>query len=144
MPSVRRLLSRDLPDWERLFAGYCSFYRADVPEEVRRSSFERLCAGGDLVGLVAVDDDDRPIGLMHLVFHPSTWSGRVYCYIEDLYVDPAHRGGDVAKSLFQAGYAAADERRADRTYWQTQEFNAPARSLYDTVGHRTSFIVYAR
>ena len=144
MPNVRRLLPSDLPAWEGLFAGYCRFYRADVPAEVRRRTFERLCAGDDLVGLVAVDEGDRPIGLMHLVFHPSTWSSRVYCYIEDLYVDPAHRGGDAARALFQAGYAVADERQADRTYWQTQEFNAPARSLYDTVGHRTSFIVYAR
>jgi hypothetical protein len=27
-------------------------------------------------------------------------------------------------------------------YWLTQEYNGPARSLYDTVAHRTSFVVY--
>lgn len=144
MTTVRHLEARDHAAWKELFAGYCRFYRADVPDQVRDASFTRLCAGEDLVGLVAVDEGDRPVGLMHLVFHPSTWSKHGYCYIEDLYVDPARRGGQVARALFAAGYAAADERGADRTYWQTQEFNAPARSLYDKVGHRTSFIVYAR
>ncbi|WP_027133899.1 GNAT family N-acetyltransferase [Geminicoccus roseus] len=144
MTTVRRLESRDRSAWGELFAGYCRFYRADVPGEVRQASFERLCQSDELVGLVAVDGDDRPVGLIHLVFHPSTWSKRGYCYIEDLFVDPAARGGEVARALFAQAYALADERGADRVYWQTQEYNAPARSLYDTVGQRTSFIVYAR
>jgi hypothetical protein len=27
-------------------------------------------------------------------------------------------------------------------YWLTQEYNGPARSLYDTVAHRIWFVVY--
>jgi GNAT superfamily N-acetyltransferase len=144
MPTVRPLQAQDRAAWAPLFAAYCRFYRAEVPDAVRDATFQRLCLGDDLVGLVAVDADDRPVGLIHLVFHPSTWSARGYCYIEDLYVDPAARGGDVARALFRQAFAVADERGAERVYWQTQEYNAPARSLYDTVGQRTSFIVYAR
>ena len=144
MTNVRRLESRDREAWEPLFAGYCRFYRAAVPDEVRDASFERLCAGGEMVGLVAVDGEDRPVGLIHLVFHPSTWSNLGYCYIEDLFVDPARRGGEVAKALFASAFQVADERGADQVYWQTQEFNGAARSLYDTIGQRTSFIVYRR
>ncbi|HEU0317849.1 MAG TPA: GNAT family N-acetyltransferase, partial [Solirubrobacteraceae bacterium] len=67
-----------------------------------------------------------------------------YCYLEDLFVARAARGGGAGRALIEAVYAAADARGADRVYWHTQEFNAPARSLYDTVGRRTSFIVYTR
>ena len=144
MTDVRRLEPRDRALWEPLFEGYCRFYRARVPEAVRARSFERLCEGQEMVGLVAVDEGDRPVGLIHLVFHPSTWAANGYCYIEDLFVDRARRGGDVARALFEKAYALADERGAEQVYWQTQEFNAPARSLYDTVGQRTSFIVYRR
>jgi len=38
----------------------------------------------------------------------------------------------------------ADERGAARMYWHTQEYNAPARALYDEVARRTSFIRYDR
>ena len=38
----------------------------------------------------------------------------------------------------------ADAHRAERVYWHTQEYNAPARSLYDQVGRRTSFVMYER
>ena len=37
-----------------------------------------------------------------------------------------------------------DRRGADRVYWYTQQYNAPARSLYDVVGHLTSFVGYER
>jgi hypothetical protein len=29
-------------------------------------------------------------------------------------------------------------------YWMTQEFNSSARSLYDKIGQRTSFIIYSK
>jgi hypothetical protein len=41
-------------------------------------------------------------------------------------------------------YEEADRRGAAKTYWQTQQYNGRARSLYDQVGHVTSFIVYER
>ncbi len=140
---VRGLRERDRDRWQVLWAGYLAFYRADVPAKVTEVTFDRLRDGREgLAGLVAVDGDDQPIGLAHLVFHASTWSERGYCYLEDLYVEPAHRGGGVARALIEAAYAAAAERGVHRVYWQTQQYNAQARSLYDTVGTPTSFVVY--
>ncbi len=37
---------------------------------------------------------------------------------------------------------AGAARGADRVYWHTQQYNGRARSLYDQVGHPTSFVVY--
>ncbi len=129
--------------WRELWQGYISFYRAEIPDPVTEVTFARLCDGGEgMLGLVAVDPSDTPIGLAHLVFHGSTWSTAGYCYLEDLYVDPAQRGGGAARALFDAVYATARERGAERVYWHTQAFNGAARSLYDTVGQLTSFIVY--
>jgi GNAT superfamily N-acetyltransferase len=81
---------------------------------------------------------------MNLIFHPSTWSSVGYCYIEDLYVSPAARGKKVSEKLFEQAYLLANEKGSDRVYWMTQEYNAPARSLYDKIGKRTSFIAYER
>jgi GNAT superfamily N-acetyltransferase len=140
---VRRLRDGDRRGWERLWQGYLRFYRASLDGPITDQTFARLRDQTDgFAGLVAVDDDERPVGLAHLVFHRSTWSATTYCYLEDLYVDPSQRGGGVAQSLFDAVYALARERGADRVYWHTQQFNAPARSLYDKVGRLTSFVMY--
>jgi GNAT superfamily N-acetyltransferase len=140
---VRPLRNSDREEWSRLWERYLRFYRADLEEGVTEETFARLRdRTHSFAGLVAVDDQDRPIGFAHLVFHGSTWSPRGYCYLEDLYVDPSGRGGGAGQRLFEAVYALARERSASRVYWHTQQFNAPARSLYDRVGRLTSFIVY--
>ncbi len=143
--TIRRLLRDDFDSWESLWQAYLRFYRADLSDEFTRNTFDRLVddTDGYLVGLVAQGEQGL-VGLAHLVFHASTWSSASYCYLEDLFVSPAARGTSVAKALFAATYEEADRCSAARTYWQTQQYNGPARSLYDQVGRLTSFIVYQR
>ena len=75
------------------------------------------------------------MALANLVFHPSTWSPTVYCYLEDMFVAPTARGPSVALDLIRAVFAEAALEDATSTYWHTQEFNGPARSLSDQVAH---------
>lgn len=142
---IRELADADFESWKRLWLAYLRFYRAEVGDEVTAATFRRLCGRTDgLIGFVATDERGELAGLAHLVFHPSTWSAEPYCYLEDLYVAPSARGTRAARDLLDAVFAEAQRRGATRTYWETQEFNGPARSLYDQVAHRTSFVVYER
>jgi ribosomal protein S18 acetylase RimI-like enzyme len=143
---VRRLERRDRQAWQGLFRAYIEFYSARVPEEVVDLTWQRLMAGGDgdPIGLVAVDDADVPIGLAHVLFHRSTWSATWYCYLEDLFVDPAQRQAGAGRALIEAVYREADARQCSRTYWVTQETNAAARALYDRVAAKAPFVQYRR
>jgi GNAT superfamily N-acetyltransferase len=144
--TIRLLEVSDRSRWRELFDGYLSFYEASLPEDTIELTFERLMGDGewDHHGLVAVGDDKTVQGITHYVFHRSTWSKTVYCYLEDLFVDPDVRGGGAGAALIHAVYKAADERQATRTYWNTQEFNYKGRMLYDKVGVKTPFIQYRR
>ena len=53
---------------------------------------------------------DTPIGLAHVLFHRSTWSPTTYCYLEDLFVDPARRKTGAGRALIEATYREADAR----------------------------------
>ena len=115
-----------------------------MPDEVTLATLRRLVAGNDgMVGLVA-EDSVRLVALANLVFHPSTWSPTVYCYLEDMFVALTARGPSVALDLIRAVFAEAALEDATSTYWHTQEFNGPARSLSDQVAHPTSLVVYQR
>ena len=46
-----------------------------------------------------------PVGLAHILFHRSTWSNGWYCYLEDLFVDPARRQKGTGRALIEAVYA---------------------------------------
>jgi len=143
---VRPLESRDKPVWLILFKGYIEFYQATVPEDVIETLWQRLMRGleGFHSALVAVDDTDSPIGLAHILLHRSTWSNGHYCYLEDLFVDPAQRGKGIGRALIEAVYAHADAQGCSRTYWMTQETNATARALYDRVASKSPFVQYRR
>ncbi|HEY6398285.1 MAG TPA: GNAT family N-acetyltransferase [Solirubrobacteraceae bacterium] len=143
--TVRPLGAGDWDGWKPLWDGYLRFYRAQLDDSITEVTFRRLCERSDgLQGFLAVDDGGAALGLAHIVIHPSTWTDRSYCYLEDLFVDRRARGGSAAADLIAAVYEAADAAGAARVYWHTQEYNGAARSLYDQVGHRTSFVVYER
>jgi GNAT superfamily N-acetyltransferase len=141
--TIRALRNEDWDDWRALWGGYLAFYRAELPEETSGATFDRLCAGDDrMFGLLALDDLGNGIGMANCLLHASTWSRQPRCYLEDLFVDPASRGLDVGRALLQAVQESARERGATPVYWHTQQYNGPARSLYDQVGRPTSFVVY--
>ncbi len=144
MTAVRPIRHGDHAAWLPLWQGYNDFYRNEPAGDVTETTFHRLCECSDgFFGLVA-EDGDEIVGLAHAVFHPATWTTVTYCYLEDLFVSREGRGTGAGRALIEGIYAEADRRNADHVYWHTQQYNAPARSLYDAVGHATSFVVYER
>ncbi len=143
-PKIRSPGQNDEAAWRTLWAAYNRFYRANVPADVTTALWQKLLTpGADITGLLA-EWEGAIVGLAHVLFHPSTWSHAPSCYLEDLFVATSARGTGAARALIDAAGETARDRGADRLYWHTQEFNGPARSLYDTVAERTSFIVYRK
>jgi GNAT superfamily N-acetyltransferase len=54
------------------------------------------------------------------------------CYLEDLFVDPAARGGGVGRALIEDLIALARGQGWQRLYWNTDTSNETARRLYDS------------
>jgi len=142
---IRPLAASDREAWEALFRGYINFYEAKVPDDVVDLAWRRLLSQEEgFLGLVAVDEADRPIGLAHVLFHPSTWSPSTYCYLEDLFVDRSARRHGIGRALIEAVYQEADRRGATRTYWATKQDNTQARRVYDRLAALSPFVQYRR
>ncbi len=142
--TVRPLRAEDRVAWQPLWEGYLRFYRSELDAGVTDDVFARLAGERDgMFGLVA-EHEGGLVGFAHVVVHPSTWTTGRYVYLEDLYVSRDGRGTGAGRALIEAVYARADTLGAAKVYWHTQEYNGAARSLYDEVAHRTSFVVYER
>ncbi len=143
--TVRPIVGGDIDGWLPLWKGYLDFYRETLDDEVTRHTFERLSRQrDDVFGFVAQSRADALVGIAHGLLHPSTWSSSPSCYLEDLFVAPGARGSGVARALVEAVAEEACRRGAVKLYWHTQEYNGPARSLYDQLATRVSFVVYER
>jgi len=143
--TIRGLEAGDWEEWRPLWDGYLEFYRADLSAETTKATFDHLCGQVDgMFALLAVSESGHGVGLAHCIVHPSTWSRRPSCYLEDLFVSRDARGSDIARKLIEAVSTEASARGAAHVYWHTQQFNGAARSLYDQVARLTSFVVYER
>lgn len=145
MIEIREIRRADEAQWRRMWTAYLAFYETERPEEVYRTSFDRLTDPdvADYQGLIA-REGDRAIGLAHFIYHRHGWQIDQVCYLQDLYVDPDLRGTGAGRKLIEAVYAAADAAGRPNVYWLTQDFNTQARQLYDRIAKLTPFVKYVR
>ncbi len=139
---IRDIAPGDWDGWKAKWDLYLRFYGEELAEATSRATFERLCRRAEgMFGSVA-ESEGAVVGLVHAVVHATTWSVRPTCYLEDLYVDRSARASGTGRALIDTVVAEARSRGATVVYWHTQEFNAPARRIYDSVARLNSWVVY--
>lgn len=144
---IRPLAERDRPAWEPLWAGYLAFYETSVPASTTDTTWSRLLDPDEpvhVLGAVPADEPDRLLGIVHFLYHRSTWTPGPYCYLQDLFTVPEARGRGVGRALIEAVSERARTAGASRVYWLTQTGNTAARALYDQLADHPGFTVYRR
>ena len=82
-----------------------------------------------------VGEVDGHVVAFALFFHNfSTFLGKPGLYLEDLYVQPAHRGTGLGKALLQALGALAVARGCGRFEWSVLDWNENAIRFYQGMG----------
>lgn len=142
--TVRPLLPDDRTAWEPLWAGYQRFYEASIPPEATDATWWRFHDPQVPMHALGALRDGELVGIVHYLFHHSTWTAGPYCYLQDLFIAPEARGLGAGRALIEAVYAAAAAAGASRVYWLTHETNAQAMHLYDQLATRSGFVQYRR
>jgi len=127
--------------------------RADVPELLRLirelAVYEKLedQAKGTEPALAAALFGPRPVcealvaeaggravgfALYFITF--STFLCKPGLYLEDLFVEPAHRGSGIGKALLSRLAAIAVERGYGRFEWRVLDWNEPSIRFYEALG----------
>lgn len=141
---IRPLARADRAQWQPLWQSYLAFYNTSVPDEVTETTFARFFNEAEPMHALVAERDGEIVGIVHYIFHRSTWTEGPYCYLQDLFTAEQARGGGVARKLIEAVYERAKAQGASRVYWLTQEGNATARALYDKLAERSGFIQYRK
>jgi GNAT superfamily N-acetyltransferase len=130
--TVRAVTQDDKARWLELFKAYIVFYESELSAEQFELTWSRIHSDFNMYGLVA-EQDGKIIGIAHYIFRPSTWAVNDFCYLEDLFVDPAVRGTGAGRALIEALTEIARKAGSERLYWTTAPDNTTARRLYDKV-----------
>jgi GNAT superfamily N-acetyltransferase len=104
-----------------------------------RMTEEQLSAAlfGDspaLFGHVAVADDRAVVGMALWFLNFSTWRGTHGVYLEDLYIQPQHRGSGLGRELLRTLADLCVQRGYDRLEWSVLDWNTPSIEFYESAG----------
>ena len=83
---------------------------------------------------VVAECDGQPVGFALFFSNFSTFLGQPGLYLEDLYVQPAHRGTGIGRMLLAYLGALAVERGCGRFEWSVLDWNARAIRFYERMG----------
>lgn len=118
-------LIRELADYEKLTHEVVA-----TEEQLRQTLFGPTPCAEALIG----DVGGQPAGFALYFQNYSTFLAKPGLYLEDLFVQPAHRGLGLGKALITAVARIAHERDCGRFEWTVLDWNTPAIRFYESLG----------
>jgi GNAT superfamily N-acetyltransferase len=145
---VRHVRSDEFEAWSGLYRGYAAFYDRPTSDEHQRQIWGWIHEDHAVEALVAapVDRAGDQAGEIQGLAHLREWVRPligVRCgYLDDLFIDPDHRGSGAVDALYGAMRQIARERGWPTIRWTTADDNYRARAVYDRLATRTTWITY--
>jgi GNAT superfamily N-acetyltransferase len=118
-------LIHELADYEKL-----ADMAVGTAAELERSLFGPRPAAEAIVA----ERGGRAVGFALFFTTFSTFLCKPGIYLEDLFVEPAHRGHGIGKALLARLAALAVERGCGRLEWRVLDWNEPSIRFYESLG----------
>ena len=139
---IRKIQSKDKEQWKKLYRGYADFYKVEMNDKILQTVWNWLHDKNHEVGGLVYEVDGNIVGLAHYRRMPSPLRGQDIGFLDDLFVDPKHRGQKIGKKLLNKIKEISKANDWNLVRWQTDEDNFTAKKLYDKVATKTKKNVY--
>jgi GNAT superfamily N-acetyltransferase len=132
---IRRVRETDVAAVVGLVHELAEYERAPLECQLSRGQLRRALFGPEpaLFGHVA-EVAGVVVGCALWFLNFSTWKGSHGIYLEDLYVQPQHRGRGLGRGLLAALAAETCERGYARLEWSVLDWNMTAMGFYRSLG----------
>jgi GNAT superfamily N-acetyltransferase len=133
--SLRLALPADVPLILHFIRGLAEYERlSDSVVASEALLTETLFGARPYAEVIIAEWDGAPAGFALFFHNYSTFLARPGIYLEDLFVDPAHRGRGIGKALLVRLAQLAVERNCGRLEWSVLDWNEPAIGFYRSLG----------
>ena len=132
---IRAAQPRDVPELLRLIRGLAEYEKLShmavgTEAQLKSALFGSRPAAESLMAERA----GRAIGFALFFTTFSTFLCKPGLYLEDLFVEPEHRGAGIGKALLRRLAALAMERECGRLEWRVLDWNEPSIAFYKSLG----------
>ena len=139
---IRDIHLKDKKEWEKLYKSYADFYKVEMNDEILQTVWKWLHDKSHEVNGLVYEVDGNIVGLAHYRRMPSPLRGQDIGFLDDLFVDPEHRGQRIGEKLINKLKEISKSKRWNLVRWITREDNLRAKSLYNRVSEKTTWDVY--
>jgi GNAT superfamily N-acetyltransferase len=123
-PEIARLI-KELAEYEKL---------AHMAVGTARMVADSLFGARPAAEAMMAERGGRAVGFALYFTTFSTFLCKPGLYLEDLFVEPAHRGHGIGKALLARLAALAVERSCGRFEWRVLDWNTPSIKFYESLG----------
>ena len=124
IPTIFALL-RSLAEYEQLVSDFV----------VTENDLTQSLFGPDpIANAILAYDGDEAVGLAVFCQRYSTFLGRQYLYLEDIFVVPSHRGSGIGRKLMEQAALLAQTLGSTMIEWSVLNWNEPAIKFYEHLG----------
>jgi GNAT superfamily N-acetyltransferase len=132
---LRDAKADDLPVIERLVRALASYERLEHEVRATQDDLRQAMFGPEpKVFALICEWDGQPAGLCIWFYNFSTFLGRHGIYIEDIFVEPEHRGRGIGRAIFKHLAQRAVAEGCGRLEWSVLNWNEPAIGFYRGIG----------
>ena len=139
---IRDIHLKDKKELEKLYKGYADFYKVEMNDKILQTVWKWLHDKSHEVNGLVYEVDGNIVGLAHYRRMPSPLRGQDIGFLDDLFVDPEHRGQRIGERLINKLKEISKSKRWNLVRWITREDNLRAKSLYNRVSEKTTWDVY--
>jgi GNAT superfamily N-acetyltransferase len=140
-PDIRPATAADIPDVLRLVHDLAVYEKEPDAVEATEEDFAVALfpTKGEPTAFCHVAEagegkDRHVVGIALWFLTFSTWTGKNGMHLEDLFVEPRHRGSGLGKALLTELAAECRERGFRRLEWAVLRWNAPSIAFYESIG----------
>ena len=136
--NLRPATPEDIPRVMRLVRGLAEYERLTHKFVATEADYRTLLFGepARAHAILAETDGGEAAGLALYYYTVSTFAGQACLFLEDLFVEPAHRGSGIGLALLRHLAAKALDENCGSIDWRVLNWNEPAIKFYDNLGAR--------
>ena len=132
---IRQATPDDEAEVTDLLRRFMEFEKTDLlSDEEYRKVFLTVLGQPERTRFIVAETDEGLAGLMTIVIGYSTWKGKTFLTIDDVYVKPEMRKQGAATALLEYAFSLAKDLDCARVDLLTEVDNYRAQALYKKLG----------
>ena len=140
--SIREIQLKDKEQWKELYKGYANFYKVEMNIQILEKVWSWLHNENHELNGIVYEIDENIVALAHYRRMPRPLKGQDIGFLDDLFVEPIHRGKKIGEKLLNELKNISKSKEWGLIRWLTRDDNLRAKALYDRVAKKTSWDLY--